>query len=670
MNKHKEIIQYLNKRIAINERSKNRMASVLIISTVTVMIMLTIMITSIATNIKASYAAEGKELVGVEYQLVGLAPWVAVSISGVLGFLMIYSYFSLSREKDTRFYTKLLMVGATKKQLVHMVIRQFFKKIFLNLFLGVVAGTTLCLGLRFFMKNLLRMHLEISWDVKYYLIIIGFAFAFVFFNMMLSVLTLDETTPKATIGSTESTKWYQRKSKSGGKIPVMALKQLFSRLPQTIFYAVCIACCFVGINLLINIFIEISPEKWAELYMKSDVMIGTEGYFDGIVYAPSDMEKYNPYENFDCSVIRKVKESKYFQAGGAVYFNFDYNTVSDKDGKKVISDAALKEDKNTLRYTEKYEDNVFDFAFAEKDCNGNYQMALYGADDYILSKLEVLEGEIDLDKLATGKYIIYCAQSSWGLYDFVPEDANTLDFYHVGDTVTVAYDNSATEKEYTVLAVCKANLNTEIRFSVKNMFRNVIFYLPASEYGEHIISKKCINFSADAVPGYGNRFLSEVKSILKNYNAGIKKEIIKAELTTETKESVKNKVYNDQTIQSVIFLGMFLLLVFGALGIAGRVIAKVSDSLVNAQEYAVLECIGMTRKQFYKRFLMEELYFILILTVLTFGGISVVNSIFNPLLEQSGMLKYWSGFKSETVVLIVLLIVLFISEVFISIVFF
>ena len=122
------------------------------------------------------------------------------------------------------------------------------------------------------------------------------------------------------------------------------------------------------------------------------------------------------------------------------------------------------------------------------------QCAVYGMEDFPLEKLEVVEGEIDVEKLKTGRYILEglpCDDSGRPL----PEASH----YSIGDKAVlhnyrgesdVRSENRLTDYEFEVMAKVKVETYTNscgIGF-------NYNFYLPAETYKEMVSHPAVMNY--------------------------------------------------------------------------------------------------------------------------------------------------------------------------------
>lgn len=82
---------------------------------------------------------------------------------------------------------------------------------------------------------------------------------------------------------------------------------------------------------------------------------------------------------------------------------------------------------------------------------GTVQSHLYGIDNFILTGLEVFDGEIDVNKFKTGNYVIVSAYDSSG----------KIPYYRVGDKITIDFGNQKS-KQYKVMAIAGIPFNLSL----------------------------------------------------------------------------------------------------------------------------------------------------------------------------------------------------------------
>ena len=114
-------------------------------------------------------------------------------------------------------------------------------------------------------------------------------------------------------------------------------------------------------------------DKYVEKFLNKDFIISSADYFN---YNFARSETYLS-ETF----IDAVQQQNAYEDGGRLY------------SSQVAEDIFSAETDAVTNYN--------------KDKDGNPLIALYGADDFLLNSMDIIEGEIDWDALRTGKYTLY-----------------------------------------------------------------------------------------------------------------------------------------------------------------------------------------------------------------------------------------------------------------------
>lgn len=116
----------------------------------------------------------------------------------------------------------------------------------------------------------------------------------------------------------------------------------------------------------------------------------------------------------------------------------------------------------------------------EKNESGQYFVNLYGADDYVVGLMNLYEGEIDYNLLATGNYIIYGLERNPGAVEYQGDIKEDWKYYNVGDKVTI--EGKEKTKEYEIMAICIVNHTYAENNSYSYPGHELVFYLPSKEY--------------------------------------------------------------------------------------------------------------------------------------------------------------------------------------------
>ena len=173
-------------------------------------------------------------------------------------------------------------------------------------------------------------------------------------------------------------------------------------------------------------------------------------------------------EERDINVVTKLNA---YEEGGRLYHS-------------VSPIASLITD--SLPETSKF--SVFDGLPIEKNETGNYFVNLYGADDFVIENMELYEGNIDFDKMATGNYIIYGLSRKQGTLAYTGDVSDEWKYFDVGDEITLDGKNGS--KKYTIMAICKVNHTYAEQYEYTYPGHELIFYLPTNEYLTYAKSAK------------------------------------------------------------------------------------------------------------------------------------------------------------------------------------
>lgn len=138
-------------------------------------------------------------------------------------------------------------------------------------------------------------------------------------------------------------------------------------------------------------------EKYVEKFVNKDFIISTADYFN-FKFGNSDSKN-----DLSTSFIEAVKQNPAFDEGGELYTT------------KILEETFSVENGVTSNYN--------------KDAEGNPLVQLYGADDFLLNSMDVIEGTIDWEALKSGNYVLYALTAD--------DNGNIIDDpnIHVGDTL-------------------------------------------------------------------------------------------------------------------------------------------------------------------------------------------------------------------------------------------
>lgn len=501
------------------------------------------------------------------------APTVIGVIAALLliiftGYLIIYNIFQISVIKDIRFYGLLKTIGTTGKQIRKLIRRQALILSCIGIPIGLILGYLI--GCKI---------VPIIMDQSFYagngyetsanpLIFIG--------STLFALITVLISTSKpgriaAKVSPVEAVRYAEAQISGrsrrglGIKISGMAAANLGRNKKRTFLVLLSMSLSLILFNTIYTFSIGFDMDKYLSKFVDTDYLIAHSDYFN---YQFSGEEN-----SVSETMIQAVSQQPGFEEGGRIYANRDaeYFTVEDPDFTGPESDL---------------------------DAMGNTVCAVYGCEELPLNRLKVLEGEIDMEKLKTGKYILEGIQ----LDDNGSPRYDISSHYEIGDRVILhnrrggdtAAEGEYHTYEYEVMAKVAIGHYTN-SFGVGYDYS---FYLPAESYLQMTDHPGVMSYSYNVADDEE----ASMEEFLKNY--------------TENTEPVMNYSSKSTRVREfegmrnmVLIVGGALSLIIGLIGILNFINSMLTSILTRRREFAMLQSIGMTTKQLRRMLMTEGLYY-------------------------------------------------------------
>ncbi len=536
----------------------------------------------IATNVNWSYISSNFDL--DLPTVVGVLAAIALII--FTGYLIIYNIFQISVIKDIRFYGLLKTIGTTGNQIKKLIRRQALILSCIGIPIGLIAGYFIGTAIvPLIMNNSTYAGADFTTSANPIIFVGSTVFALI--TVAISTAKPGHiaagVSPVEAVRYTDNTntKKKSRKSRGGAKISGMAAANLGRNKKRTTLIIISMALSLVLFNTIYTLSIGFDMDKYLSTFVETDFLVS---HVNLINYG------YNGEEDtVTDSIISAIEAQNGFKEGGRFYAD-----IRDAECFRVIPNGR---DTHYLRVSE--------------DDNGNYFCAVYGLDDFPLGNLKALDGEIDYEKLKTGKYILEGV--------VLDDDHNPIwetSHYDVGDTVTlcnykgngeIADDNEYTEYNYEVMA--KVAINTYTNSC--RMGYDYSYYLPADIYKTMVSNPGVMSY----VYNVEDSEQASADAFLKNYTENA--EPVMAYSSKATKEKEFEGLRN-----TVIIVGGVLSLIIGLIGVLNFINSMLTSILTRRREFAMLQSIGMTAKQLAKMLITEGLIY-----TATAGAVSVALGI-------------------------------------------
>lgn len=492
------------------------------------------------------------------------------------GYLIIYNIFQISVVRDIRFYGLLKTIGTTPKQIRKIIRNQAFLLSIVGIPLGLLSG--------FFLGVvLLPVIMQISTYENSYvsfspLIFMGaavFTLITVWFSSRKPEKIAGGVSPVEALRYTEQEfgkKKSSKKSRDKGIIYRMAFSNLTRNKKKTGIVVISMSLSLILLSSVFTLTNGFSMDKFLSRFLTTDFIIGHANYFNNNHFRTKTDEVSQ-------SLIEALNVQEGIEGAGKIYYNIKKINVSYEGRPR--------------------------------------ELQLYGMEDFPLTQLNIVAGELDLAKLKTGKYIIE------GVYS---DDNGKIQWersnYDIGDKVTVTMAGGIS-KEYEVLA--KAEIVNGFSVRYYNLAGDTM-YLPASEFSNLVQDPVTMNY----VINVNDKYTDAVESFLYNYTNRIE-----SAMDYESK-----KVFADEfmIIQNMFLtVGGTLSLIIGIIGILNFINSIVTGIIARRREFAILQSIGTTYRQLRKLLMLEGLFYALSTIVITL----VAGSFFSFVVIQSLARNLW-----------------------------
>lgn len=502
------------------------------------------------------------------------------------GYLIIYNVFQISVVKDIRYYGLLKTIGTTGRQIRKIVRRQAWKLAVAGIPLGLVTGFFVGKGIVPLVVERSAYQgsdVQVSLNPWIFAGAILFSLATVWISTRKPARIAGRVSPIEAVRYTEdqNEKKKEKKGTDGGKLWRMALSNLARSKGRTVIVILSLSLSVILLNSIFTVTSSFSMDQFLKKFVVSDFLIANAEYFNSEYYGVKEgIEEISLSESF----IRACEEEDGFERGGRLYMSNEVGL----EAETYQPTENVMTDENGEFY------NMFGSEKVpyQRNEDGNYRTTFYGLEDYPLEKAEPFEGETDLsvikEKLATGKYLLGAVVTDDN--DQVIEDEI---YYHAGDHVTLVMKDGE-KREFEILSLIKENY-----YGLTNrMGSQFAFYTTADVFLSMESPDYLMSYEFDVEDGREAQF----EEFLENY--------------TTTQEPLmhyesKQKWLDEFNGLTGLFtlVGGVLTMVVGVIGILNFVNATLTGIVTRKREFAIMEAIGMTKRQLTRMLMLEGLYY-------------------------------------------------------------
>lgn len=507
----------------------------------------------------------------------------------VSGYLIIYNIFQISVAADIRFYGRLKTLGATKRQLKKIIYSQARRLCLVGIPFGLVIGYFLGAVLVPFMITSTGGAATVALDPWIFVGAALFAAVTVRISCLKPARTCGKVSPMEALRYTDAEPLSRRKRKKShsASVRAMAWANLGRNRKRTVLV---IASLSLGLVLLSGIYAK-NASFDIDKYMSGTVISDFEVEDASIA---SNFTTYDPQgTTINSALVEKIGDLDGLERTGALYAQVINHEVGESALKNIEHYYNAEERLAVIKATDP---GLYD-AYSDMLASGSCTAILYGVDGLVVDTLadaqNVLAGNFDKEAFASGSYVVVDAGPAENADEIAPT-------YNVGDSVTLG------DKTYEVMAIVRdITPITEGKNSDTADFLGL--YIPAEDframYPENTLRKYFFDVVAEDQPAAEQMLLD-----------------VQAEddpaLSFTSKQTLIDH-YREQTRASTImaFAISFVIAVVGVLNFVNSMLTAIFS---RQKEFAMLQSIGMTRRQLRNMLIGEGLYYAGITLVLSY----------------------------------------------------
>jgi len=558
----------------------------------------------------------------------------ALTITAVLlliiftGYLIIYNVFQISVTNDIRFYGLLKTIGTTGRQLKRIIRQQALLLSCIGIPLGLLLGFVIGNGLTpVIMAQLSYKNSFVSFNPWIFIGATAFSLMTVFLSCARPGRMAAKVSPVEAVRYTESG---QSKKKAAGKqavkraaggasLPKMAWANLGRSRSKTVVTVLSLSLAVVLMTLTYTFTSGFDMEKYLSANVCTDFIVGHADQF--VAGSGNFRSEDNAVPE---TLIADIDAQSGITESGRVY-GLPWSV------QQFVTEDWLRQSWQMFSadYTEQQ------MAVAEQLPDGRVVTSamLYGMEDFPLSKLKVIEGNLEpLKDPAQNAIAAVGYTDDYG--NLRPDSA----WARVGDTVTLRY---VSEWMYVDLATGEEISGEEVDARYNRMEYDTVASRPkVYEEKDYIVCAlvsvpSAISFrygtvGADDYILGAERFRQDSGTeliMIYTYDTTEETNSAMEEFLADYTETVQ-PVYDYESKQSYMdefegFRSMFLTMggalsfIIGLVGVLNFINAVLTGIVTRKRELAVLQSVGMTGKQLKTMLVYEGLYYTLLALALS-----------------------------------------------------
>lgn len=519
------------------------------------------------------------------------------------GYLLIYNIMYISVNKNIRFYGMLKTIGTTSKQIKKIVKIQAFRMALCGIPLGIAAGFVLSFFIVPFAGKIFEfdnsvLPSKVTFNPIIFIGTIFFALLTIFISCRKPAKFAGNISPVEAMkyNGTVSGKIKSHKADDGGKIYKMAFRNISRNKKRTSIVLISLTLGIIALLTTQTFLNCLDLENYSKSYFPFDFSVSTN-VSDDDNFEITDSEKaddsYKLAEN-----IKNIPNTDTF-----ITISGNIDAVYNRDSYMPFFKDYAKS------YNYSSEDEIADL-FEKGNDSGespDFTISVAGIDRKTAENFNIKsKKKIDIDKFENGEECLIGTMSDASLSKEMIGKTIELKNIKTGKTQKIKVGICLTTKDDI------GSLNYDSGWTVMGL-PDIILVSDkfidelADEKWVSKISVKCDSKDEAAVS-------SEIKNLALNSKCVPSKSHIESK--SETIKSFKSAIFS----MKVLTIGISFVLLL--IGIVNFINVMLVGLITRKNEFAVMESIGMTKRQVYKLLAYEGIYYggFVVLLILTVGN--------------------------------------------------
>ncbi len=521
------------------------------------------------------------------------------------GYLLIYNVMYISITKDIRFYGMLKTIGTAPSQIKKIVKQQAARLSITGIPIGIILGIIISFAAVPFALKIAggagsasstgaAMPQNISFNPFIYIGTILFALLTVFASCRKPSKLAGKVSPVEALkyNGTSNVNYKTKKGTDGGKLYKMAYRNVFREKKRALLV---FASLFMGTMAFLSIdtfFGSLKLSNYVDFYLPNDYTIYTNSNSDEI----SNSNKAKIIKEAQ-NMAEKIKN---IDGINNIHINRSANTVFEFDENlfKPFLENSIPDEKELQ--------NIINYYKNTKDNDEKYQSPVVAvSSDMIKLYNKKARQKINIERFEKGEIC---------LLGFVNTDEQSD--YMLGKKITLQDIESGKKKTFEV-GSCPTRQNDHglnVGYYWMQAAAPDIVLISDTALDEFCTNTSIDNIIADCNPKAESFITPKIKEIAKT-NISV--------LAIEIKSEMMSEFTSSMSAMNILGGGISIVLIL--IGIINFINVMLTGVYTRKEELAVIESVGMTKKQVKKMLVFEGAYYGLITTflILTIGNIIV-----------------------------------------------